>query len=120
MSTIKFELKKEHVELLKNLRWCNTKENILSGVADEGDELAPPFGGNDLYESIDLILIGKPSNLDPLNSDEWVQYTEEQKAEWKTLYDELPMALEIILYNSSFELGKYKALFHIRKWVKIK
>lgn len=120
MSVIKFELKKEHVLLLKNLRWSVNKENVISGVSDDGDEIAPPFGDENIYDAINLILNGKPKDIDFLTHDKFFEYTEEQKAEWDKLYSELTTALEIILYNGNFELGVYKAKYHNRAWVKAK
>ena len=120
MSSIKFELKEEHVKLLKNLRWSKDKNNIIVGVADEGDEVAPPLGETNLYDAIDLILNGNSKGVDPFTHEEFYEYSEEQKAEWDKLYSELPTALEIVLYNGSFELGTYKTKFHIREWIKIK
>ena len=120
MSAITFELKKEHILLLKNLRWSVNKNNIICNVADEGDDVAPPFGEVNLYEAIDLILNGKPEGLDPLTHDKFPEYSVEQKSEWDKLYSELSMALDIILYNGSFELSKYKTRYHLRDWKKIK
>jgi hypothetical protein len=120
MSLIKFELKKEHVFLLKNLRWSINKQNIISGVADEGDEMAPPFGEYNIHDAINLILNGKPKNIDLLTHEDFFTYTDEEIAEWDKLYSELPTALEIILHNGNFELGTYKAKYHDRSWVKIK
>lgn len=119
MSVINFELTEEHIKLLKNLRWCVNKDNIVSGVADEGDGIAPPFGEVNLYEAIDLILNGKPEGVDLLTLEDFPEYSEEQKAEWDKLYSELPLALDIILFNGNFETGKYKTRFHFRDWKKL-
>lgn len=119
MSAIKFELKEEHVKLLKNLRWSINKNNILSGVGDDGDDIAPPFGETNIYEAIDLILNGKPEGVDLMTVDEFPEYSEEQKAEWDKLYSELPMALDVILYTGTFETGVYKTRYHLRDWIKI-
>lgn len=120
MSVVKFELKKEHILLLKNLKWSVDKNNVVVGLENQGDEIAPPFGSNSIYEAIDLILNGKPSDFDPFNTDKPTLYTLEQQAEWDKLYSELPTALDIILYNGSFELGLYKTRSYLREWVKIK
>ena len=117
MSVIKFELKEEHVKLLKNLRW-SIKGNLIVNMHNDGDDYIPPFGENDLYEAIDVILNGKPTNFDPFNTDEMVEYTDEQKAVWDELYNQLPTALDIVLYNGSYELGLYKTKWHLRNWVK--
>lgn len=120
MSALIFELKEEHVKLLKNLRWSINKDNIISGVADEVDEIAPPFGEVNIYEAIDLILNGNTSTIDPMVNDEFPEFTTEQKTEWDLLYSQLPMALDVVLYTGSFELGTYKTRYHLRDWKKIK
>jgi hypothetical protein len=119
MSVLKLELKKEHVELLKHLRW-SLKDNVVSGISNDGEEFAPPFGEDSIYEAIDLILNGKPENFDPLSTEDIKEYSEEQKAEWDKLYSELPLALDVILFNGNFELGTYKTKWHLRDWKKIK
>lgn len=120
MSVILFELTENHVKLLKYLRWSLNKQNIISGVADEGDDIAPPFGENNIYDAMDLILNGQPEDFDPLNTTEVKVYSDEQKAEWDKLYAELPIALEVILFNGSFELGKFKTKYHDRNWKQLK
>lgn len=119
MSALIFELKEEHVKLLKELRWSVNKDNIINGVGDDGDEVAPPFGENNIYEAIDLILNGKPMDIDFMTHEDFPVYTESQIAEWDKLYSELPMALDVILYNGNFELGTYKTRYHLRDWKKI-
>jgi len=116
MSVVKFELKEEHVKLLKNLRW-SMKNNIIVNMFDNGDEFVPPFGENNIYEAIDIILNGKTNNEVPEDLES--PYSSEQKAEWDKLYNELPTALDIVLYNGTYELGLYKTKWHDRKWVKL-
>lgn len=115
----KFELKKEHLILLKNLSWCMTPDKLITNVNNEGDEVAPPFGFNNIYEAMDLFLNGKTKDVDPMDS-ELTEYSKEQIEEWDKLYSELPSALEIILSTNSFELGEYKMKFTTREWKKIK
>lgn len=117
MSVIFFKLKEEHIKLLKNLRW-SMKDNIITNTYNDGEETAPPFGENNIYEAIDLILNGNKNNTDPFVQEEFVEYTDEQKAEWDNLYAELPTALDVILYNGHFELGLYKTRYHLRAWAK--
>lgn len=119
MSVLKLELKQEHVTLLSKLRW-SLKDNIISGVGHDGEDFIPPFGGNDIYEEIDLILNGMPEDFNPFTTEDFKEYSDEQKAEWDKLYSELPMAMDIIMYNNSFELGTYKTKYHDRVWKKIK
>lgn len=115
MSVLKLELKEEHLKLLKFLRW-SVKDNVIQGISN--DEEAVPFGENSIYEAIDLILNGQ-GDFDPFTTEELPEYSDEQKEEWDKLYAELPTALEIILFNGSFELGTYKTKFHDRFWKKI-
>ena len=56
MSIVKFELKEEHVKLLKHLRWSKDKNNIIVNVSDDEDSV--PFGFDTIYEAIDTILNG--------------------------------------------------------------
>lgn len=117
MSLVQIELKEEHVKLLKHLRWSINKNKFIVGVEDETEDPAP-FGENNIYDAIDLILNGKPNGFDPLTVEDIPEYSDEQKAAWDALYAELPIALEVILFNGSFELGTYKAKFHDRQWKK--
>ena len=118
MSVIKFELKKEHVLLLKNLRWGLTQNKFIVSTENITEDPAP-FGADTVYEGVDLILNGKPEGFDPLNNDGMGTYTDEQISEWDKLISELPTALDIILYNGNFELGTYKTRYHLRDWKKI-
>lgn len=117
MSVVKFELKEDHVKLLKQLSWSLTEKGFLISTEDESEDPAP-FGANSLYEGIDLILNGKPSDFNPLETVA-VEYTTEQIDEWHKLMGELPMALDIILYTGNFELGTYRTKFNNRDWKKI-
>ncbi len=115
MSILKLELTEKHVKLLKHLKVKSLDNYIILSVED-GEDI--PITDNDKYSYIDLILNGKPSNFDPLHTEEIIEYSEEQKTTWDALYAELPLALEIILYNGHFELGIYRAKFHDRQWKK--
>jgi hypothetical protein len=117
MGLVIIEIKEEHLKLLKNLSWNITDDNYIISK-DDNDGL--PFGGDNLYEGIDLILNGKPADFDPLNSEEPPTYTEEQKAEWMKLYKELPLVLEVCLSLQTFKVGKYVAKYHDRVWKEAK
>jgi len=115
MSVIKFELNDNHVKLLRQLKWSTSTDNkTIVSVEDINEPLL--FNENNVYEAVDLILNGAPANLDPMNTFDAPVYTPEQIAEWDKLLSELPMALDIILYNGNFNLGIYKTKFHIRDW----
>jgi hypothetical protein len=117
MSVIKFELKEEHVKLLKNLRW-SMKDDLIVNMNHDGEEYVPPFGEDTIYEAIDIILNGFRDEEKSFKI-QTEGFSDEQKAEWDKLYSELPTALDIVLYNGSYELGTYKTKWHFRNWVKI-
>jgi hypothetical protein len=119
MSVIKFELTKNHVKLLKHLRWSVNDNGFIVSTEDETEDTAP-FGENNLYDAMDLILNGMPEGIDPFTHEELIEYSDEQKAEWDALYAELPMALDVILFNGHFNLGHYKTKFHFRDWKTVK
>lgn len=119
MSLLTFKLTETHLKLLKHLRWSINANGFISGVEDESEYQAP-FGENNLYDAMDLILNGKPSDFDPLNTEETKQYSDEQKAEWDKLYAELATALDIVLFNGHFEVGTYVTQYHNRNWKAIK
>jgi hypothetical protein len=48
------------------------------------------------------------------------EYSKEQKAEWDALYNELPLALDVIMFNGNFELGSYATQYHDRNWRAVK
>jgi hypothetical protein len=117
MSVVKITITENHIKLLKNLQWSVDDNNVIVGIKDEGDEIAPPFGMDSIYEAIDLILNGKPSESE--DETEFKTYSKVQKDEWDQLYRELPLALEVILSRGSFETGTFKTKYHLRNWEKI-
>lgn len=124
MAILKFQLKSQHLLLLKHLKW-SLIDNYITSVeknnnydSDLEGQLSP-FGGLDLYEDIGIILYGKPMDFNPLDSEESYQYSEEQKTEMKQLFSELPTALNLILSRQSFELGKFKTKDTFMDWKQI-
>ena len=115
MSVIKFELKEEHLKLLKHLEWGEL--SLDSHINTKGDN--SPFGGIDYHEDMGIILYGQPDDFDPFEGDPF-QWTEEQKSEMDVLISELPRAIEVILYTQSFETGTYRTKYHDKHWKKIK
>lgn len=118
MSVIRFELKEEHIKLLKHLRWSLLYDKFIVSAEDIVEDTAP-FGCDDIYEGIDLILNGKPASVNSSPEHLTQGYSKEQKLEWDKLYSELPIALDVILYNGHFNLGIYKTRFHDRDWKQI-
>jgi len=120
MSNIKFELKEDHLKLLKHLSWnelTGDKQINTSGTNS-------PFGGLDYYEDMGIILFGQPEGFNPEKHDgeegDPFEWTTEQKEEMDELILELPVAIEIVLSTGSFEVGNYKCRYHIREWKKLK
>lgn len=131
MSLIKFELKKEHLMLLKNLEWSKTETNHILSINnldndDVEEVILTPFGGDNLIQDIGLIIYGRaegedivPRMNDEDGKDSIVQsYTEEQISEMTELFNGLVTALDICLYTQSFQIGHYKRKYHERHWVK--
>jgi hypothetical protein len=116
MALIKFELKEEHIKLLKHLRWAiDTTNSIYAETENE-----TPYGGLSLVEDAGVILYGQPKGeFDPL-SPYGPQYTEEQQNEIMSIFDELPRALDIITFHlpNATEMGHYKTKWHQRDWRK--
>jgi len=114
MALIKFELKNEHLILLKHLTWSIDETNaIYTEVENE-----TPYGGLSLIEDVGVMLYGQPEGeFDPL-SPYGPQYSEEQIADIERLYSELPIAQQIINFLQTFELGHYKTKYNIRDWKK--
>jgi hypothetical protein len=119
MSVIKLTLTENHVKLLRNLRW-SMKDNVISGIGNDGEDFIPPFGEDSLHGAIDLIINGKPENFNPFEIEDEKVYTDEEKEMFDNLYNELPTALEIVLQIGGYELGSYKAKWHDRVWKKVK
>lgn len=109
MSVIKFELKDEHLKLLKHLSWSEYSDGVIS------TEGKTPFDGFDHYEDMGIILYGRPDDFDPFEGDPFV-WTQEQQDEMDVLLHELPTAIEVVLNAQTFETGRYKTKFHNRDW----
>lgn len=110
MSVIKFELKEDHLKLLKHVQWDRDFNGEVIVTSGEN-----PFGGFDHYEDMGVILYGKPEEFDPFDGNPFL-WTNEQKEEMDKLLSELPTAIDVILNTQSFELGTYKTKFHNRQW----
>jgi hypothetical protein len=114
MSVINFELKEDHLKLLKHFKWSLLPtKNIISGDGENPS----PLGGDNLYDEMDLILHGESDNY-VLNDLFQRVYKEGIIEKFDNLLSELPIALEIILFLSTFEVGNYRARWHLRDWSK--
>ena len=117
MALIKFELKKEHLILLKFLDWEPISKDRIATMIPEGAET--PFGGIDIIEDIGTMIFGKPEGEFDPTSPVPPQYSDEQKEEIKTLLEELPMALEVVLFCQTFETGVYARKWNLKNWKSI-
>lgn len=108
MSLIKFELKEDHINLLRNMVWNKDELNVIEGNFDNDyDE-----------EEMGIIIYGVPDReFDPLD-DRVIPYTTEQVEYLNKIKEELPMALDIIMNTGKFEAGNYKTKYHLRDWKK--
>ena len=98
-----FELKKEHLDLLKetNIEW-NTCEYGAPAIDPKR-----PYGNSDVDEDIaNIIKFPKKGNWDK-EEEMWNEKTQEILA---NLHKETQIALQIILHCQTFKLGKYKKL----------
>ena len=113
MAIIKFELKENHIKLLKHLDW---KINVDNVIENNKVNNGTPYGGLSLIEDAGLILFGKPEGVfDPLSLHERL-YSEKQINEIEETYSELPLALEVILYLKTFDVGHYKKNWNQNNW----
>ena len=66
-----------------------------------------------------VILYGKPDNFNPLDDNPF-EWSREQKNEMELLFDEIGVALEIVLNTQKFEAGHYKKRYHLPDWKRYK
>jgi hypothetical protein len=105
MSLHKFELKEDHVKLAKQMNWVG----ILQGSTANTN-------GDNVHEDMGVILYGAADgDLDPF-SETLLTYSEEQITEMDNLLEELPTAIDIIMFNGNFELGHFKTKTYERNW----
>ena len=117
MALIKFELKKEHLILLKFLDWELISKDRVATLIPEGAET--PFGGIDIIEDIGTMIYGKPEGEFDPTSPSPPRYSKEQEKEIKNLLEQLPMALEVVLFAQSFETGMYARKWNLKNWKNI-
>jgi len=117
MSVIKFELKEDHIKLIRQLKWHTNQDEVIQSCLKDDDDVTSksPFGGDSLIEDLGTIIYGKTEDFDPFESEE-LRYSEEQRDELMGLYEDLPMALEIVLQTGEFKEGNFKTKFHDRNW----
>lgn len=116
MALVKFELKEEHLKLMKHLRWTLIESHHIISKPDEMMDLGDsPFGGDDLVEDMYNIIYGKPENFNPID-DEGLEISDEIREELIRLFTQLPTAIDVVLYTQSFKPGHYKSKWYDRNW----
>ncbi len=111
MALQKFTLTDKHVSLLRQLKWVEVGDTLPA------HELFT-FGGYELLEEMALILYG-PATIQGPNDEAEIKYTPEQEVEMKKLYTELPLAMDIVMFNGSFELGTFTSKSYVRDWKRV-
>lgn len=118
MSVIKFKLTEEHIKLIKEINWYKI---AFPHIEHEVNPNTPFTDGDSILDDIALILYGRNPDYEILPDSEThrPQLTEEEVAHVRKLYEELPMALDVICQTGKFECGDYKTKYSIRFWKKI-
>lgn len=109
MAVLKQKVTEDHIKVAKQLVFTN-----MDNVIFAADETGSPFGGTDISEDIDTILVGLPEGgIDPFKDPK--ELDGETREYYLKLYAELPNVLEIILQLGTFETGHYKRRKHIQR-----
>lgn len=114
MSVDRFRVTEEHIKLIRNI-------NIKKESKYPEIDVEFLFGGDNLYDDINLILNGKTGDIKPDDgfSDVVLGYEPEQIELFDKLISELSTALNIVLYCGSFEPGEYIKRHGDINWVRI-
>jgi hypothetical protein len=111
MALQKFSLTDKHVSLLRQLKWVEV------GDTQPAHKLFT-FGGDELLEDMALILYG-PHLVQGPNDEAELKYSPEQEIEMKKLYTELPVAMDVVMFNGGFETGNFVTKSYVRDWKRI-
>lgn len=112
----KFELKKEHIDLMSNLNFKTVVNTVYDDIYAPAIDRKRPFGNSGTTSSA-LEILG-------YSCDEEGEYNEKDIDIAETLLVELPVALEIVMRNKTFkpgiyEVDEYSAYFnytHVRNY----
>jgi hypothetical protein len=113
MSTVKIKIKSDHIKLVKQLSF--TIQNDHLSTLDKDNEKPHPFGFEDLYTDMGLVIYGQPENFDPY-ADELITYSEEQKEYMDQLWLDMPLVLELRCVFGDLQEGLYKRKFNDPNW----
>lgn len=117
MSLIKFELTDEHVKLIKQLKWNTIAFPHIPSL--EVNPATPFSNGDRIVYDIGLVLHGYDGNPVQHDTENDPTYGETEINRMKKLYEELPIALDIISFFGEFKTGWYKTKSYVRDWKKI-
>ena len=73
MSILKFELKEEHIVLLRSFKWCEMDESMVIKTDSEDN----PLSGYDYHDVVGAMIFGLPDNYVAIE-DECIPFTEQQ------------------------------------------
>ena len=106
----RFELKEEHLKLLKNMcvSW------VFCEFGAPAIDCKKPYGNSDVYEDMAKI-IGIKGFVD---SEEEIHFSKEQISLMNMLHRECKVALQIVLRTGKFESGIYVADEYSDNWTK--
>lgn len=102
-----FELKEEHIKLLKNM--CVGWDDCEFGAPVI--DCKRPYGNSDVYSDIAKILGIKGTIV----GDEEI-FSEEQMNQMDNIHKDTETALQIVLVTGEFKLGEYVADEYIDNW----
>lgn len=116
MHPTRFELKPEHVLLLRHVYVERAEFGYSEGGFESG--VKRPFGNSDIAWDIHEITHGLPRNGSRYDDDDRDRLSAEDERTAMRLYDELATALQIVLATGSFEPGTYTRSdpYEMRDW----
>lgn len=114
-----FRLRKEHVGMMKSLI---IDPESLSLIGDNIDDKSPFSKGGSLLNDLGYILVGKElSDKEKEKKNELGEkyLTRDNPDELLAIFNELPLAIEVVFSSLSFEPGLYRTRHYYSEWTKI-
>ncbi len=119
MALLKLDLTEKHIALAKNMSIKDYYDIRLS-ITDISEYYKEESLQERIYEDFGLILYGKlEDKFDPM--DDGMEsaheiYNEDQRKEMDKLFEEMGLALDVILKMRDIKLGLYKTKHYDRNW----
>ena len=114
-NTVVFEVTKEHLKLAKrlHLEWTFLRDHYSNGYLYSDSKR--PYGNTDIIGDIGEILGIKPDCVNPKDkSEKW--FSDEVEEKFFKLHMDMRVVTQILLYNLSLKIGKYKRESYTIKW----